>query len=468
MNLSRKEKVFVEKKATKQNIRRDFFWNAAGSLVYALASIILSFVVIRLAGSEEGGIFGFGFSTLGQQMFIIAYFGIRPFHITDRGMEYRFQEYLLARNLTTGLAVLGTALFLGGMYILGRYSSHKAWILFFLCGYKIFDGYADVYESELQRIGYLYCTGQSLFFRTLASVSVLIVTLWMHGGLALASGLAVIMQGVGTYVFAVRVLRKQRKDAPVLKTADLQECPEHIGAQESDASLERMQCFRKSCRLLKNTALLFVSVFLDFYVFSASKYAVDNRMSSTVSGFYNILFMPASFIYLIANFMIRPTLTTLADQFKAGEHSAFRTTIRRMTVLVAGLSLLILLGGAVFGKPALWILEWMLGASAQGMLLKNYGTFLLLLAGGGFYALANVFYYVLVTIRGQKSIFVSYGISCIAAACLAGPCIGRMGLFGGALSYLCMMVLLLLLFVFFTMRRIDHLPCAQEDTVENR
>jgi hypothetical protein len=43
-----------------------------------------------------------------------------------------------------------------------------------------------------------------------------------------------------------------------------------------------------------------------------------------------------------------------------------------------------------------------------------------------------------------------------------------MGLFGGALSYLCMMVLLLLLFVFFTMRRIDHLPCAQEDTVENR
>ena len=61
--------------------RQNVVWNIAGSFVYAFASMVLSFVVIRLAGEEKGGIFSFGFSTLGQQLFIGAYFGIRPFQI---------------------------------------------------------------------------------------------------------------------------------------------------------------------------------------------------------------------------------------------------------------------------------------------------------------------------------------------------------------------------------------------------
>ena len=59
--------------------RQNVLWNTAGSFCYALASMVLSFLVIRMIGEDQGGIFSFGFSTLGQQMFIIAYFGIRPF-----------------------------------------------------------------------------------------------------------------------------------------------------------------------------------------------------------------------------------------------------------------------------------------------------------------------------------------------------------------------------------------------------
>ena len=72
----------------KQNI----FWNMAGSFCYAFASMVLSFLVMRLAGEDDGGIFSFGYSTFGQQMFILAYFGMRPFQITDGGQEYRFGD----------------------------------------------------------------------------------------------------------------------------------------------------------------------------------------------------------------------------------------------------------------------------------------------------------------------------------------------------------------------------------------
>lgn len=53
--------------------RQNVVWNIAGSFVYALASMVLSFLVIRVVGDGQGGIFSFGFSTLGQQMFIVAY-----------------------------------------------------------------------------------------------------------------------------------------------------------------------------------------------------------------------------------------------------------------------------------------------------------------------------------------------------------------------------------------------------------
>ena len=70
--------------------RQDILWNMAGSFCYAFASMVLSFLVMRLAGEDQGGIFAFGYSTFGQQMFILAYFGIRPFQITDRAGDYRF------------------------------------------------------------------------------------------------------------------------------------------------------------------------------------------------------------------------------------------------------------------------------------------------------------------------------------------------------------------------------------------
>ena len=72
--------------------RANVIWNIAGSFVYAFASMVLSFLVIRMAGEEKGGIFSFGYSTLGQQLFLVAYFGIRPFQITD-GKDHSFPKW---------------------------------------------------------------------------------------------------------------------------------------------------------------------------------------------------------------------------------------------------------------------------------------------------------------------------------------------------------------------------------------
>ena len=241
----------------KQNI----LWNMIGSFCYAFASMVLSFLVMRIIGKEQGGIFSFGYSTFGQQMFILAYFGIRPFQITDGTGEYRFGDYLHHRYLTCGAAVL-----VGGIFLaVSGYTPQKAGIIFLLVAYKVMDGLADVYESEFQRTGNLHLTGKSNTFRTLLSVGTFLAVLTAGKNLMMACVAAAAAQAAGVAIFDRMILRR-------------------LEGVDYSWSKDRLK------PLTGGTALLFLSVFLDFYIFSAAKYAIDARLNDVASGYFNIIF----------------------------------------------------------------------------------------------------------------------------------------------------------------------------------
>lgn len=65
--------------------KRNMSWNMIGSFLYALASMVLTIAVIQIVGEDEGGIFSFAYSTFGQHMFMVAYFGIRRSRSQIRG-----------------------------------------------------------------------------------------------------------------------------------------------------------------------------------------------------------------------------------------------------------------------------------------------------------------------------------------------------------------------------------------------
>ena len=411
------------KERTRRDIRRDFFWNMAGSLIYALSSMVLAFFVMRLEGAEEGGIFGFGFSTFGQQMFIIAYFGIRPFHITDVRREFSFGEYRRLRLLSSGLAVLCAVAYLAVLLAGGVYTGHKAAAILLLAGYKICDGYGDVYESEFQRDGKLYLSGQLLTFRTLICVGVFMASLAGTHDLLCAALAALVLQLVFLLFYRIcagrsflsgalegQIDRTIRKDAVML--------------------------------LIRRTVLLFVSVFLDFYVFSAAKYAVDLCLTDADNGIFNILFMPTSVIYLVANFIIRPFMTYLADAYEKRDFASFTKTMFKLQNLIilltaAAYVLAFLLGGIVLG-----IGETVLGEAYTGRLTPYQNAFSNIIFGGGIYAMANLYYYVLVILRRQKQVFYVYAAAAAAALVLSRLLVSGYGLYGAAICYEILMALL--------------------------
>ena len=410
-------------------MKNDILWNALGSMTYALASMVLAFFVLRILGEKEGGIFGFGYSTLGQQFFILAYFGIRPFHITDMRGEFSFRDYHIFRILSSCLAVFLSFLFLSYQYTNGNYNMEKASVLFFLCVYKILDGYIDVFESELQRRGKLYKTGQSLFFRTLLSVFILLSCLVFSKNLLMGIILINFSQIFSLYLFAILPLRKTKA----------------LGKEEPAPALDEEN---KIKRLFYSSFFLFLSVFLDFYVFSSSKYAVDAVMGSSSSGIYNLLFMPGNFIYLLANFIIRPALPGMAALWQSGNRRGFRKEESKLMKKVLFLSVVLFLMAVLFSPLALWILEKLLGSGFDGKISGERWSFCLLILGGCFYALANLEYYILVTKRRQKRIFTGYALGALISFFTADFMVRQAGFFFASLQFVLMMAFLFLFFLF--------------------
>ena len=400
-------------KKSKNPEKRDIIWNMAGSFLYAFASMVLSIAVVQIAGEDAGGIFTFAFTTFGQHMFMMAYFGIRPFQITDTGGKYSFGDYLGLRLLTCGAAVL-TGM---GYVFLNGYSFEKAAVVFLMVVYKVIDALADAYEAEFQRGGRLYLTGKSNAFRTILSVGVFLASLAYTKDLAAASLWAVGAQAAGFLVFDVLVIR---------------ELP----------NVEWRSAKGKKQELFAETILLFCSAVLDFYIFSASKYAIEGCMADRDMAVFGAIFMPTSIINLVAGFVIRPYLTKMSFTWEMGRTRRFLKIQKRIALIIAALTVLAV-GGA-----------WFLGIPVLSLLYPNLRTGLsqcrpalvLIIFGGALKAYMNLFYYSLVIMKKQKYIFGVYGLVSLMAVLVSTPFVRWGGIFGGALAYVVLTGALMVLF----------------------
>ena len=400
-------------KKSKNPEKRDIIWNMAGSFLYAFASMVLSIAVVQIAGEDAGGIFTFAFTTFGQHMFMMAYFGIRPFQITDTGGKYSFGDYLGLRLLTCGAAVL-TGM---GYVFLNGYSFEKAAVVFLMVVYKVIDALADAYEAEFQRGGRLYLTGKSNAFRTILSVGVFLASLAYTKDLAAASLWAMGAQAAGFLVFDVLVIR---------------ELP----------NVEWRSAKGKKQELFAETILLFCSAVLDFYIFSASKYAIEGCMADRDMAVFGAIFMPTSIINLVAGFVIRPYLTKMSFTWEMGRTRRFLKIQKRIALIIAALTVLAVGGAWILGIPVLSLLY----PNLRTGLSQCRPALVLIIFGGALNAYMNLFYYSLVIMKKQKYIFGVYGLVSLMAVLVSTPFVRWGGIFGGALAYVVLTGALMVLF----------------------
>ena len=391
--------------------QKNFFWNMVGSGIYAASSMLLSLFVIKVVGASQGGIFSIAI-TLSQMLVYIAYFEMRTFQVTDATNKFTFSEYH-----TTKICLCFVMLIFSIVYIFGiqQYYLEKAVIVFLVCLLKFQDGYADVYEAQLQKQGRLDLAGKSLAYRTILFSVSLCIALLLTGNLVLSLIVSNIFGLAGVWLFDVEVMKTFRIISFIW---DMRKVKQII-----------MSCFP-----------LFVGVFCWTYILSASRIAIDGNMPSRFQAYYQVIFMPVSVINLFAQFLFRPLLPKFADEYNSKEYPEFYGLLRKGIVGISVLTAICMIGAYVLGIPVLSVLS--------GCKLDGYkGQLVFLVFAGGFNAVSFTFYYILTVMRETKGIMVNYLIAAFVAFAISSPMVQKFGIPGASLSYFIVVLLLCVLFV---------------------
>ena len=90
-----------------QSLRNSFIWNATASMINALQSTFILFVIQRIASEYVSGIFTISFATA-NLILLVGKFGVRSFQVSDIQHQYSYSDYVLHRIMTVGAMMVVT------------------------------------------------------------------------------------------------------------------------------------------------------------------------------------------------------------------------------------------------------------------------------------------------------------------------------------------------------------------------
>lgn len=396
------------------NIKRSsYFWNAVSAVVLAMQSPVILMVMNRTNGVYDAGIFSIAIA-VGNLMMYVGQYGLRRFQSSDIREQYTFNSYHGMRVVTCLLMVIASLAYcvFGSMF--RNYSGDKFIVVFLVCMLKLFQAYTDVYHGHMQQKGRLDVATKCSSIRYAFEIAAYCITLIIVPDLVLATCICV---GVSFVVMMLTTINAGRYYSDSLK-------PEF------------------NLRKLRSLAIdgfpLFMSMFLNIYVGNAPKYAIDAYLTDDVQAIFNMIFMPAFVIQIIAHFIFNPILTTYAELWMDEEESKFRQMmklVRKQCLFVLGLLVLAIFVALTIGLPilSLWFGEDLSGYKAE---------LCIIMFGGAMLAYSVYFSTIIAIIRVQRSLIICYGAVSIISLLISRNLVVEHGMIGASLLYAVLMTIL--------------------------
>lgn len=388
------------------NIERNgYLWNSVQGMTNAAQSVLIMIIVMRVCGPVEGGIFTLAFSVANMMLYIGKY-GARSFQVTDYKEKYLFGEYIVHRLVTTGLMVLVSAVYCAVVGYRNGYTSTKTWIMFWWCMVKMVDSVTDVLEGRLQQTGRIDISARSYVLRTVTAITCMLIVLVLTKDLMPATITALIVEGVVALV--VNITLKDDYGSP------FRQIDQRVW---KSVWLMMVMCFP-----------VFVYGFCNLYMTNVPKMAVDTVLGDEAQAVYGIIAMPVFVVNLLAQFVYEPILRTLGICFHNREYEIILTRIRRLVLVILGITGVCIGGAALLGVP---VFNWMYRTD----IAAYKGSLLILLAGGGAQALCTLFVSALTVVRHQKGITWVYAVFSLTATAIFVPVVRKFGIMGNCICY---------------------------------
>ena len=183
----------------------------------------------------------------------------------------------------------------------------------------------------------------------------------------------------------------------------------------------------------------FAFTFLTLYIINASRYIIDNTLSSTNQAIYGILIMPATVLILVSQFIMQPFLNNIKRLLQEENIQKLKKLVWKLcgAVLIIGMICIIL--AWFLGIP---VLEYIYGIN-----LINYkNDLIIIMIGSILYGIISIISAVLTAMRKTKIQLIIFIIASIITFIVSINLITQYKILGASITYLISMVILFTLY----------------------
>ena len=398
-----------------QKLNSGVWWNALGSAVNAANSVIMLMAVSRFFNLETVGAFSISLTTA-QILYVVGLFGVNDFQMTDYQHVFFFQEYKLAKVLSTliacGCCLLSVLVF--------NFDAQKTGFTFLLTAFMLTNSWGELFQSQFFQWGRVDLSGQAQFFRMMFSTIVFLLTIIIDHSVLTACVLMMICSLLCVWIWGCKKIQPFAREA---------------------ASPGRLL---RAKTLLWQSLPIMASVLAAQMVINCPKYLINSLSNDEIQGVFGILFMPTAAINLFCMFLYKPYLSEFYNSLHRQDGSAERKLQRQIVIAVCIACISALL-------------TWVVGVEVVNLLygvnLSEYRVMMaLFVCTGGILAINQLMYYLFVILRMQKTLLLCYSIGLIIASILGILFIPLMELMGAWISFSASQAIVLALLLYFFRR----------------
>ena len=384
------------------NKNKDFIWNLLGLTINSFNSFFFFFVVNRINGSVSGGVFTYAYSLI-CLFYMIGIFYTRTYQVSDTSNRYTNKEYICSRIFSCSAMLLVTIISL----LMFRYDSFKSTIIILLCLYRLIEAFADVFLGILQKEGFLYKAGFSLFIKGTIGLVIFILVDYFTKNLII-SCVSIVL--VNIIVFLIYDLNNTKK------------------------YIEKSFKLKNAFSILRASFPVFIFTFLNIYLVNVTKYTLDIFDSASIQNVYGIILMPGTVLSLCAQYILNPYIVPLTNLYNEKKFKEYNKTILKIIVIIFILGIACEFVVAIIGIPLLNLV--------YGIDLSLYKTELLIIIFGSiFVALIAIISSGLTIIKKNYIQVYIYIANCILTTLIAVLFIDNFSIMGASIAYTISMII---------------------------
>ena len=383
--------------------KNSYIWNSVSGMINAGQSAIILIFIAYNYGTVEAGVFSIAYA-LGNLMFSLGRYGVRNFQVTDVREKYRFSDYFYARIIVVGLTVVLSFVYSLVKFCAGSYDLTKSGIVFLICIWKLIDSFEDVFWGMYQQKGRLDIGAKFYSLRLIFS----------------------------TILFCGLSMMKIRFEYVVLSTVVASFVVSYCFLKYTFSRFgEKILDFQgdKVKGLLVDCASLCLGTTLQVYVGNIPKYAIDWYMDDKSQALFGYIMMPAFAIMVLNNFIYQPIVREFGELYYGGKKGEFISRVVRQCFVVVGLTFFVMAVCFFLGIP---ILNLLYNIDLQNLKPE----FMLLIVGGGLYALVSFLMVPLTTMRLQKYIAISFAVVAVIGLLVGKFLVSGYGMMGASWLYI--------------------------------